>query len=302
MPAAPASQAPALRPLAVCIDDLGLHAGVNRAARALAQQGRVSSWSCLVDGPAMAEVVRGLGEVSHDTLECGLHLNLTEALPGARWVRPLNTLIVDAYRGALAASGAAAALAVEIARQLDLFETIVGRRPDFIDGHQHVHQLPGVRDALLSEIARRWPGPAARPWLRRCARPAPAPQGMPGLPWPERIKPWIIQTLGCEALSRGARRLDLEQSAHLLGVRRFDSDEAGFQSLLDAWVARATERDVLMVHPAVAAEGVNDALLPAREAEARVLAGDAFAATLARHGVRVQALAATLRGPAAALR
>lgn len=243
----------------------------------------------------MAEVVHWLTQNPHDTLELGLHLNLTEALPGARWTRPLNTLIVDAYRGALSAAEVAAALAAEVARQLDAFDAMLGRAPDFIDGHQHVHQLPVVRDALLAELTRRWPAAAVRPWLRRCAQPAPAPRGAPGLPWPERVKPWIIQTLGCHALGRGARSLGLLQSAHLLGVRRFDSDEAGFLALLDAWLARATQHDVLMVHPAIAQAGLDDALLPARATEARVLAGPAFGELLARRGWRVQALSRSLR-------
>ena len=51
-----------LRPLAVCIDDLGLHAGVNQAAQALALAGRVSSWSCMVDGEAMADVAAWLAD------------------------------------------------------------------------------------------------------------------------------------------------------------------------------------------------------------------------------------------------
>ena len=43
----------------------------------------------------------------------------------------------------------AAEIAAEIARQLDAFEDALGRAPDFIDGHQHVHVLPGIRRAVL---------------------------------------------------------------------------------------------------------------------------------------------------------
>jgi len=34
--------------------------------------------------------------------------------------------------------------------QYDLFLTAFGRTPDFIDGHLHVHQLPGAREGLLA--------------------------------------------------------------------------------------------------------------------------------------------------------
>ncbi len=42
-------------------------------------------------------------------------------------------------------------------RQLDLFEAALGYPPDHIDGHQHVHALPVVRQALIDVVARRYP-------------------------------------------------------------------------------------------------------------------------------------------------
>ena len=44
----------------------------------------------------------------------------------------------------------------EVARQLDRFEAGLGFPPDHIDGHQHVHVLPGIRRALLTEVAQRY--------------------------------------------------------------------------------------------------------------------------------------------------
>ena len=42
-----------------------------------------------------------------------------------------------------------------------------GRPPDFIDGHQHVHLFPQVRDAVLKVAAEAAPDA----WLRQCGRP-----------------------------------------------------------------------------------------------------------------------------------
>ena len=53
-------------------------------------------------------------------------------------------------------------VAAEIERQLDAFEAAWGSGPDFVDGHQHVHVLPGVRGPLLRALTRR----GGRPWLR----------------------------------------------------------------------------------------------------------------------------------------
>jgi predicted glycoside hydrolase/deacetylase ChbG (UPF0249 family) len=58
-------------------------------------------------------------------------------------------------------------LRAEIGRQLDAFEAEFGRPPDYVDGHQHVHVLPGVRRAFLDELEAR--GLAGRVWLRDSA-------------------------------------------------------------------------------------------------------------------------------------
>ncbi len=60
-----------------------------------------------------------------------------------------------------------AEIRAEIARQCDAFEAAMGRAPDFVDGHQHVQVLPGIRDWLFDEMARRnWQG---RVWVRNSA-------------------------------------------------------------------------------------------------------------------------------------
>lgn len=287
---------PTLRPLAVCIDDLGLNAGVNQAAQALALAGRVSSWSCMVDGEAMADVAAWLASNPHDNLELGLHLNLSEVLPGTRWHRPLNSLLLGSHLGALNTTPVRTALTADIARQLDTYEQRLGAMPDFIDGHQHVHQLPVVRELLMAEVQRRWPaGSARRPWLRRCASPAAAPTGDTSgpLPGPERLKPWIIQSLGCAPLSRLAAAAGLRQNEHLLGVRRFEGGSSSFVRLINAWLARAGDLDLLMVHPAAALPGLSDGILAARAVEYAVLAGPEFDSALARHGLQVQPLRRT---------
>ena len=76
---------------------------------------------------------------------------------------PVSTVVLLALRRKLPL----AEIRAEIDRQLDSFETVMGRRPDYVDGHQHVHGLPGVRDALIEAMAAR--GLAGRVWLRNAA-------------------------------------------------------------------------------------------------------------------------------------
>lgn len=293
------------RPLAVCIDDVGLHAGVNRSAVALVQAGRVSSWSCMVDGHAFADLPAHVQTCQGLPLELGLHLNLTEALSGAR-VWPIRTLVSLAYRRRLPLT----ALTQEVRRQLDAFERSLGRRPDFVDGHQHVHQLPGVRHVLLAELNRRY-AEGHQPWVRSCARV----QGAPDHSWLARAravawllgwrwgalprdaegKAWLVEQLGSADLARLARRQGVRQNRHLLGVRELVADEVVFGGQLASWLARAGAEDVLMVHPADGPiRPCPDALLATRQAEHAVLSSPAFGQLLARERIVVRPLSARI--------
>ena len=57
-----------------------------------------------------------------------------------------------------------AEIRAEIDRQIDAFVAHAGRDPDFVDGHQHVHVLPGIRGPLLDALSRR--SLCGRIWLR----------------------------------------------------------------------------------------------------------------------------------------
>jgi predicted glycoside hydrolase/deacetylase ChbG (UPF0249 family) len=153
------------RPVVLCADDFGLTDGVSRGILELAAAGRLSATSAMTHRPGWHRLGPALRE--HEArLAVGLHLTFTlgEPLghlptlaPAARFP-DLGTLL----RGAMAKRWPRQEIAGEIERQLDAFEQVMGRPPDFVDGHQHVHVLPGIRGALIAVLGRR----GARPWLR----------------------------------------------------------------------------------------------------------------------------------------
>ncbi len=268
------------RSLAVCVDDFGYHDGVNVACASLAALGRISAASCLVDGAAWrrgAAVLAGLPA----TVEIGLHLNLTEPLPQSEFHQPLRWLILNAYSRRLPRP----TIAREITRQLEAFEAETGRPPDFIDGHQHVHQLPVVRDALLAVLEERaW---TRRPWLRSTL-PAPS-WTTPGLPWRAIAKAQLIGRIGARRLGVAAGALGYPQNARFLGVYGFRGTREGYLALLRAWLSCAGDRDLLMCHPA--ADGpASDPILAARRREYEVLGGQAAANCLEAARITIRPL------------
>lgn len=262
-----------------CADDFGMNRSIDRGILALATQGRLSAASCMPTGPTFADDAPALADLP---IQKGLHLNLTEAQPGTGFFRPLPSLIRHCYLRQLDR----AQLRAEIEAQCERFERAFGQPPDYIDGHQHVHQLPVVRDELMQVLARRY---ATRlPWLRSTR----APRGIRS--FGDWVKARLIETLGAGSLLRQARRSGFVTSRRLLGVYDFSHQEHAYRERLDAWLKLASPGDVLMCHPAAGAEA-GDPIGPQRTVEFAVLADPSLPALLAKRHACIAGAASPVR-------
>lgn len=256
------------RRLAVCADDYGQGPAIDRGILALAAQGRITALSCLVTPPRWAEAGAALRGCP---VAAGLHFNLTQGEPISpalrrRWPRlpGLGELIARAVLGRLPAE-----LAGEFDAQLQRFVAFAGRAPAFIDGHQHVHALPGVRPAVLA-AARRL-GLPVRNTGRVCG---------PGFAFKRRV----IEACGGRALAAELRAAGLRAAPALLGVYGFDP-RADYRALMRGWLGTAPDGALLFCHPALGGSDAGDAIAAARANEMAYLSGDAFAQDLAEAGI-----------------
>jgi predicted glycoside hydrolase/deacetylase ChbG (UPF0249 family) len=283
---------PTQRHLTVCVDDFGLHAGVNEAVCQLIAQGRVTATSCLVDGLAWPEGAVQLkvaaGQGGHRRADVGLHLNLSETLQpsgalGSAWsAQPVPRLILQSHLRQLDAP----VLRAEVARQWQAFEAHWGQPPDFVDGHQHVHQLPQVRDALFAELDARRTQLPRHFWLRDCGTSATR-QLLAGVPAADALKAGIISALGSASLRRLARQRGLPTSRGLLGSYPFNTDEAGYLALWRSWLKLMPARGgLLMCHPATQMVP-GDAIAAARLVEWGALRSAALGELLVQAGAPV---------------
>jgi predicted glycoside hydrolase/deacetylase ChbG (UPF0249 family) len=274
------------RAICIAVDDFGQHAGINQAALRLAEIGRAQAIGCMVGGPSWTKWNHMLRPLDRAHIDLGLHLDFTETplLPGT--LRSLNTLIRDSFLHQLDRR----AVRAEIKAQLDAFELAIGRAPAYIDGHQHVHQFPVVRDELLAELAERYG--AYKPWLRstRSARKAEA-HVQPG--WRSSLKPWIVQSLGAAGLASAARELGYPQNGRLLGVYDFAGGPDHYSRLIANWLSSSRQGDLLMCHPSVAIDCA-DPMIDARRAEFDVLSSPAFEAQLRQASVTLQQMSRML--------
>lgn len=274
---------PRLRILGICADDVGLVEGVAETAAALAAEGRLSGASCTTNAPGWRAAAAGLASAKA-SLQLGLHLNLSQGAPLSAALRehwPTLPGLAQLLALALVRGLPLAAIEAEFTAQVDAFASALGARPAFIDGHQHVHALPGVREVVLDAIAT-WP---ERPAVRSTGR-----LRGPGA----AFKRFVIEASGGRALQRALVARGIAHNRVLLGA--YDFAATDYRRLMQAWLASApAEGGLLFCHPCADA-GAGDAADPiaaARRREAAYLGSDAFAADLAAADVKVATTWAT---------
>jgi predicted glycoside hydrolase/deacetylase ChbG (UPF0249 family) len=251
-------------------DDYAMDGAVDAAILDLAGRGVVTAASAMVLSPSWPEAGRRLLDAP---LSRGLHLDFTSPFVAAS---PLPAALPWLMAAAFAGRLDGPALRRGIDRQLDLFESVAGRPPDFIDGHQHVHQLPLIREALISALGARYGAAARRIGLRICL-----PRRWRGL------KAWIIGAAGARALARLAAAAGHPANTDFAGVYGF-SPSADLARLWRGWLTGlAGVHPVVMCHVAHedASSAAPDPIRRARVVEYRWLGSGAFTDLCAEKGV-----------------
>lgn len=227
---------PNVRSVVICADDFGQSEPINDGIAELASVGRLSAVSCLSEGAFFRS---GISSLSGYGIDIGLHLNFTDDVGPEGIYFPLKKLIIRSYLGALDARK----IEMQITRQLDSFEEHANQIPNFIDGHQHVHQLPVIREKLFSILNKRYS--KHRPWIRSTQ-----PYLSTKLPLNMQFKASVIGMLGGKKLVQEALAQSYRCNHRLLGVYDFSRTEHEYLELLKNWLSQAETGDLLMCHPA----------------------------------------------------
>lgn len=278
---------------ALLADDYGIAPGTSRGIRELLAAGRLSGTSCLVLSPHWRQAAPALRAMAAQA-DVGLHLAFTDfpplgpmprLAPGGR-LPGLGRLAPAALAGRLDAGE----IGGEIDRQFDAFEAGLGRPPDYVDGHQHVHQLPLIRTQLLDRMRRRAPGAA----LRIADEPIAAIMRR-RVAWPRAL---AISLLG-RGLRRLADRAGIASNRRFAGVRGF-ADRRPYRVLFRRFLAGAPAGLAVMCHPGHPDDALRalDPVVATRAEELAYFAGDAFPADLAEAGMRLVRFTALCRSPA----
>ena len=235
-------------------DDLGLAEGVDAAIIDLARSGQLRGASLLVNGPTAADAVKAWRDLA-DPPPLTLHFCLTEGhglpncpdLPTGFGSLLLASLLPWRRRRI------APQLRTVLLQQISRYRQLTGLRQIRLDGHQHIHLVPLVLDAVL-DLSRS----ESITWVRTTREALP--EGLSLRLWWRSlqtgglIKWLVLQLLSGLAIPR-LRRAGLQTNRRFAGVL-FSGSMFGV-ALRRSWIAahspntvRRISRPVVLIHPA----------------------------------------------------
>ena len=258
------------RRLTLCADDYAQSPAISQGIVALLQTGRLSATSVMTQSPHWPALAAPLREMEQHA-DIGLHFNLTHDFGNEpQLTKPLSHWLLLSQLRCLSRT----ALRDSLLRQIDLFSQQLGRLPDFIDGHQHVHAFPVIRDALFDAIALRWTG-KNQPYVR-----APDRLGHPG---DSRLKAMVLQQ-ACRGFASAAEQNGLHCNQWFAGLYALQP-QAGFAGLMRQWLNSSPDGGLMMCHPGLPADDASDPIAAARAVEYQHLASQAFADDCQQAGI-----------------
>jgi len=265
----------------LCADDYGISPSVDEAIRALILRDRLNATSVMMAAPHLtpeeADALEMLNS-GEKRVAIGLHVTLTAPFkPMSAGFAPLRDSCFLPHpalmRAAMARRLQSERLVIEIATQLRAFADVFGHLPDFLDGHQHVHLLPQVRDAVLKVVAETAP----TAWLRQCGRALSA----------KRLRD--RKALALDVLSLGLKRkasgFGIATNPAFAGAYDFKS-RTGFAKIFPRFLAGLPDGGLIMCHPGFVDSALErlDSLTTQREREFAYFNSDDFPKALASHG------------------
>jgi predicted glycoside hydrolase/deacetylase ChbG (UPF0249 family) len=149
--------------------------------------------------------------------------------------------------------------------------------PDFIDGHQHVHAFPVIRQAMMEAIELRWPVQKGRPWVRT----------------PDRLiddsgsqLKTLVLRYACRGFSNFVEQNGLKFTQHFGGLYALNAN-ANFEGRMRGWLEQTPNGTLLMCHPGRPANDYADPIAGARSVEFSYLVSPRFHDDCQRYGIRL---------------
>ncbi|MDP0588905.1 MAG: ChbG/HpnK family deacetylase [Candidatus Endonucleobacter bathymodioli] len=225
-----------MKQISLCADDFAITPAVSKAILSLVNKNAIQAVSCMVTMPNWQIDASHLQEY-YGQIDIGLHLNFTE-----------NTGLTSSYKTGFPSLAKILIMShfrvlnynqllEEIHAQVNCFINTLGRYPDFIDGHQHVHHLPQIRKALLTVMKEKLPPDST--WVRSVS---------PLVYQKKSLKSIIIEGSGALSLRGALARSGYNTNTSFAGVYSLSPKES-FRPLMQLWLRHLSDGGLIMCHP-----------------------------------------------------
>lgn len=258
----------------LCADDYGLTNGISQGIRQLVAKQCLTAVSCMVNTADLALQAKQLLKLGAD-IDIGLHFNLTEGYFLTAQYKPMPKLPILLLKSHLRLLSEKF-IEAELTAQLNRFEQAFGKSPDFIDGHQHVHHLPQIRNVVLKVYKQRLQTQGC--YLRSV---------YPMLKQSEyRLKSGILTLTGGYQFKQLLQQQGILHNTYFSGIYDF-SPQTNYAELMSGLLAQAPTGTLVMCHPGLVPDDANDGIAHARSQEYAYLASQNFKQDCQRYQVKL---------------
>jgi len=256
-----------MKKIIICADDFAQNNSISHAILDLVNAKRISAVSCMTSSNQWDMYGKKLRDVA-DNIDVGLHFDLTHFNRISR--QSFIKLLLNSCCNRIDLRRVEASLN----RQLDAFETIMGRAPDYIDGHQHVHILPNIRLCLLNTLKHRYVNKL--PYLRQVN-----PQVLNNI---APMKAFALRLLA-SGFKSAANAQGFPLSKHFFGIYSLRPKQ--YSSLFKAWLIQAPDYSLIMCHPGYVSTDHSDPIKATRVLECDYLASSQFLQDLKENDIQI---------------
>jgi chitin disaccharide deacetylase len=214
----------------LCADDFGYSEGINEAILILAEKKILDGISVMVFGSWSEKC---MNRIQSSNVELGLHLDFTSLLK-SQANNKLSHLLTKSYLGLLDRRQ----INKIISGQINEFILKIGRPPDFIDGHQHIHQFPIIRDEMINVLNQN--KLSTDFWIRSTITNDFT-----------NLKANLLTFLGGWFSRRLFKKFGFNTNMNFLGVYSFSSND-NYREMFNNWMLKALSSNadtLIMCHP-----------------------------------------------------
>lgn len=272
-----------MKQIILCADDYGQNFAISQGIVNLVAKQRLSAVSCITSSSLWPSHAHWLLPYI-DKIDIGLHFNLTMGpalaeipqLTRSGKLPSLATLLIKSHLGKLDKQ----AIAMEFNQQLEQFVAALGKLPDFIDGHQHIHHLPIVRDVILEAYDKRLRD--NKSYIRNVSE-----KNLADLfHGKARIKRTIIQLTGAKNFNTALVLRKIPHNLSFAGIYNF-ANAKNYAHIFPPFLAKITHAGLIMCHPGIASTDANDPIYSGRHYEYDYFASEQFIADCQKAGVEL---------------